>query len=254
MFFHSDIKGNDLPPKTLCLTYDDGPGQTAGNGPGPRTLQLGRYLLAEDIQATFFMVGKYVEQHPDILPQLHSWGHLVGNHTYSHPGLVALAESGGDVVGEIARTDALIRTYASGSFIFFRAPYGNWRQKEPSEPHRDRPCSIVAEILNRSGKLNDYVGPVNWDISAADYDFWRRGAAAEECAAAYLQKVERLGKGIILMHDSSEEEIARLNNRTFEATRIIVPVLKQKGYRFVRLDRVPQVIAAMHSKSGVRSP
>src|SRR6266699_1961532 len=50
-------------------------------------------------------------------------GHTIGNHTYSHPGLVALAEAGGDVVGEIARTDALIREHTSGKPIFFRAPY-----------------------------------------------------------------------------------------------------------------------------------
>ena len=242
MFFDRDIKGNDLPPKTLCLTYDDGPGETSGDGPGPRTLELGRYLFSEGIQATFFVVGKNVEAHPQVLPHLRAWGHLIGNHTYSHPGLVALAESGGDVIGEIARTDALIRSYASGTHVFFRPPYGNWRQKQPPDYQPDNPRSIVAEILNRSGRFEDYVGPVNWDISAADYDFWRRGASAKECAAAYLQKIECLGKSIVLMHDSSEEEIVRCNNLTCAMTQLLVPSLKERGYHFVRLDRVPQVI------------
>jgi peptidoglycan/xylan/chitin deacetylase (PgdA/CDA1 family) len=254
MFFDSDIKGSELPPKILCLTYDDGPGQTIADGPGPRTLELGRYLFLQNIQATFFMVGKSAEEYPDILPQLHAWGHLIGNHTYSHPGLVALAEAGGDVIGEIARTDVLIRPYASAPPVFFRPPYGNWRQKQPPDNRDDKPRSLVADILNRSGMFTDYVGPVNWDISAADYDFWRRGATAQECAAAYLQKIEQLGKGIILMHDSSEDEAVRLNNRTLEMTKIIVPVLKEKGFHFVRLDRVPQVMAAMREKSVVPGP
>jgi hypothetical protein len=123
--------------------------------------------------------------------------------------LVALAEAGGDVIGEVTKTDVIIRPYVSAPVIFFRAPYGNWRQKDPRDGQTDLPISIVADILNRSGEFPNYVGPVNWDISAADYDSWRRGASAEECAAAYVQKIERLGRGIVLMHDSSEEEAVR---------------------------------------------
>ena len=39
-----------VPAKTLCLTYDDGPGATTGNGPGPRTAQLAEYLHNEGIR------------------------------------------------------------------------------------------------------------------------------------------------------------------------------------------------------------
>src|SRR5215216_6588739 len=108
MFFDLDIKGDQLPPKTVCLTYDDGPGETDGPGAGPRTGELGRFLFEQGIAATFFVIGRHAEVHPHLLPQLQRWGHLIGNHTYSHPGLVALALAGGDVVGEIAQTDTLI--------------------------------------------------------------------------------------------------------------------------------------------------
>src|SRR4051794_34502098 len=164
MFFDQDLKGADLPPRTLCLTYDD--------GPGPDTLELGRYLFAEGICATFFVIGRHAEEHGDVLAQLSAWGHRIGNHTYSHPGLVALAEAGGDVVGEVVRTDALIRPHTPDGVVFFRAPYGNWRQKRPGTD-QDTDTSIVAEVLNRSGRFPDYIGPVNWDISAADYDYWK---------------------------------------------------------------------------------
>lgn len=247
MFFDRDIKGDRLPPGTLCLTYDDGPGHTGGSGPGPRTLELGHYLFEEGIQATFFVVGRHVEHHGDVLRSLQAWGHLIGNHTYSHPGLVALAEAGGDVIGEVAKTDALIRRYVLSPVVFFRAPYGNWRQKEAPDSQVDKPASIVATILNGSGKFEDSIGPINWDISAADYDYWRRGASAEECATAYLEKIEQLGRGIVLMHDSSEEEAVRRNNRTLETTQRIVPVLKERGYHFVRLARIPQVQEAVRA-------
>jgi peptidoglycan/xylan/chitin deacetylase (PgdA/CDA1 family) len=245
MFFDRDIKGNRLPPKTLCLTYDDGPGETAGDGPGPRTPELARYLAEQGIRATFFVVGRRAERHPDILAQLRDGGHLVGNHTYSHPGLVSLALSGGDVVAEVARGDEVIRPYVSGGVVYFRAPYGNWREKRAPGSAEDRAVSIVAEALNRSGRFRRDVGPVNWDISGHDYDYWREGASAEACAREYLERIEHAGRGIVLMHDSSVDEALRANNRTLEVTRLIVPALREQGYRFVGLDAVPQVESAV---------
>jgi peptidoglycan/xylan/chitin deacetylase (PgdA/CDA1 family) len=245
MFFDRDIKGNRLPPKTLCLTYDDGPGETAGDGPGPHTRALARSLFEQGVPATFFLVGARAARHPDILRDLCAWGHLVANHTYSHPGLVQLALSGGDVVEELARTEEVIRPHVAGDVVFVRAPYGSWREKKGPGNAEDRGVSIVAERCNRSGRLRRQVGPVNWDISGHDYDYWRRGDAAEVCLREYLERIETAGRGIVLMHDSSEEEAVRVNNRTLELTRLLVPVLKGKGYRFVRLDEVPQVRSAV---------
>src|SRR5947209_4432807 len=159
MFFHHDLKGSDLPPGTLCLTYDD--------GPGPDTAGLGEFLHTEGIAATFFVIGRNAEHQETLVRQLRARDHLVGNHTYSHPGLVALALAGGDVAGEIARTDAVIR---QDGVMLFRAPYGNWREKETPDGTEDKRTSIVADILNRCGRFEHYVGPVNWDINGADYD------------------------------------------------------------------------------------
>ncbi len=240
MFHHQDIKGGRLPRGTVCLTYDD--------GPGAHTRELGRYLFEEGIAATFFVVGSHAEPQRDVLAQLQSWGHLIGNHTYSHPGLVSLALAGGDVAGELKKTDDIIRPYVSGEVVLFRAPYGNWREKAP-ESDEDQEVSLIADILNRDGRFADYVGPINWDIVAEDWDCWRQGVSAEECARRYLAESEHVGGGIILMHDSSEEEFVRLRNQTMQMTKILVPLLKERGYHFVRLDAVPQVreaIAATH--------
>jgi peptidoglycan/xylan/chitin deacetylase (PgdA/CDA1 family) len=202
-------------------------------------------LFEQGIAATFFVLGRRVEAHPNVLAQLQSWGHLIGNHTYSHPGLVALAVAGGDVVGEIAQTDALIRAAVASPVTFLRAPYGNWREKVAPDSDADQQTSIVAEILNRSGRFPHYVGPINWDISSLDWEFWGRGDPADRCATALLQRVERIGRGIILMHDSSDDPAIQANNRTPEATQLLVAALKQRGHRFVRLDEIPQVQSAM---------
>jgi peptidoglycan/xylan/chitin deacetylase (PgdA/CDA1 family) len=249
MLLHHDIKGAGLPPKTLCLTYDDGPGETDGDGPGPKTSRLAEYLCQEGIAATFFVVGQHAEQFPETLPRLARYGHAIGNHTYSHPGLVSCALAGGDVVGEIARTDAIIRPHVRRNTTLLRAPYGNWRETLPPPDNGDKPESIVADILNASGQFDDVIGPVNWDISACDYDFWRAGASAAEAAEAYFQEIERVGQGIVLMHDSSDEAAIRANQRTCELTRLLVPRLKASGYRFVDLYDVPQVGALLAQRA-----
>jgi hypothetical protein len=64
-------------------------------------------------------------------------------------------------------------------------------------------------------------------------------------SASNLEKIQAVEKGIVLMHDSSEEEAVRARNRTLELTKLIVPILKGRGYRFVRLDSVPQVQRAI---------
>jgi peptidoglycan/xylan/chitin deacetylase (PgdA/CDA1 family) len=236
MFHHQDLKGDGLPRGVVCLTYDD--------GPGPHTRELGRYLFAEQIAATFFVMGRHAESQRDTLEQLRDWGHIIGNHTYSHPGLVALALAHGDMVGELKKTQEIIRPYITSEAVLFRAPYGNWREKKPDSAE-DSDVSVVADILNRSGQFGDSVGPINWDIVAEDWECWRQGLSAEECARRYLAETERIGGGIILMHDSSEEESVRSRNQTMQMTKILVPELKKRGYRFVRLDVVPQVRKAI---------
>jgi peptidoglycan/xylan/chitin deacetylase (PgdA/CDA1 family) len=245
MFFNIDIKGDGLPAGTLCLTYDDGPGMTRGNGPGPRTSELGDFLAEWGIPATFFVIGRHAEHHRDVLSRLAEWGHPVGSHTQSHPGLVALANAGGDVVGELTRTDKLIKECVSQPVTFFRAPYGNWREKEGTDGSPDRPTSIVAGILNRSDALEDHVGPVNWDISGHDYDYWQSCRTAGECVRECLERIERIGRGIVLLHDSSEDESTRSRNLTCCVTRKLVPELVARGFRIVRLDEIPQVQSAM---------
>lgn len=233
MFQHQDIKGHHLPRGMVCLTYDDGPGR--------HTRELGRYLGEEQIAATFFVMGRHAAAQRETLAYLRACGHLIGNHTYSHPGLVALALAGGDVVGELKRTDRIIRPYVLSEAVLFRAPYGNWREKIAPDSDQDRDTSLVADILNTSGEFGDYVGPVNWDIVAEDWACWREGISAEECARRYLAETERIGGGILLMHDSSEERAMQRRNQTMSMTKILVPLLKARGYQFVRLDAVPQV-------------
>src|SRR5437870_956694 len=110
MFLDRDICGVSLPPRTVCLTYDD--------GPGPQTMEVARYLYRRHIAACFFVMGQHAAQFPATMARLRDWGHIVGNHTHSHPGLVDFALAGGDIAGEIAITHEIIKPYVVGETIF----------------------------------------------------------------------------------------------------------------------------------------
>src|SRR5271165_3369399 len=67
--------------RQLALTYDDGPND-------PHTLRLLEVLAKYNVKATFFLIGRYLKQRPDIACELVRGGHVVGNHTFSHPNLI----------------------------------------------------------------------------------------------------------------------------------------------------------------------
>ena len=241
------ITGDSLPAMALCLTFDDGPGgpgdrarrQYRSRKPwiGPRTLDLAQYLSDQDVPATFFMVGKFASDLPEILPQIESLGHLIGNHTYDHPNLVDYAAAGGDVVSQVARTDGLVHNWIDAPVVFFRPPYGSW------DPN------VAASLNSNMTAALSHLGPIGWDIDAGDWASWKNGQDPQTCSKNYMQEIETKGRrGIILMHDcSADMEVAKRANRTFELVQLLIPVLKQRGYQLVRLDKVPDIIDRMQS-------
>jgi len=67
--------------KVLALSYDDGPND-------PWTMKLLEVLAKHQVQATFFMLGRYVEQRPEIARAVSAAGHAIGNHGFSHQNLI----------------------------------------------------------------------------------------------------------------------------------------------------------------------
>src|SRR5579862_7089155 len=67
--------------KQIALTYGDGPND-------PHTLHLLDVLAKNNVRATFFMIGRFVKERPDIARAVAKAGHVIGNHTYNHPLLI----------------------------------------------------------------------------------------------------------------------------------------------------------------------
>jgi len=222
---HSIIHSGLRDGHTIALTFDDGPNaNTAG------VLDV---LKANNLKATFFIVGKMAHTHPALLARIAAEGHLLANHSASHPELTssfdddpsALIYQLKDVHDQIAplmkQTDTL----------YFRAPYGYWR-------------SAHAAILNADPALRNYVGPIYWDeggdlsmrdgyiMSSADWACWKHKLDAHACAKGYLREIRRGNGGVVLMHC--------IHTQSADLVADVVPPLIEEGYTFVRLDQMPE--------------
>src|SRR5262245_43692171 len=71
------VRRGPVDQQAVALTFDDGPDPVFT----PRILDI---LAQFGIQATFFVIGKQVERHPEIVRAIADAGHEVGNHTYTH--------------------------------------------------------------------------------------------------------------------------------------------------------------------------
>ncbi|MGH6870914.1 MAG: polysaccharide deacetylase family protein [Rhizomicrobium sp.] len=220
--FHSGLRGTH----TVALTFDDGPNYNT-----PAVLDA---LKANNVKATFFIVGRMAKAYPDILARVAAEGHLLGNHSATHPLLgkhyVAHPEL---LIEQIRSVDELIRPLMpAGTTFYFRAPYGSWR-------------TAHAAVLNADPVLKTYVGPIYWDeggdiamsadgyvMSAADWDCWHRRWDADICAKGYLREIRRKDGGVVLMHC--------IHRQSGDLVAAIVPPLMEEGYTFVRLDQIPE--------------
>lgn len=99
----------------LAITFDDGPNPSLT----PKLLDL---LEQHGARATFFVIGKYARECPELLKQTASRGHVVANHTETHPNL--FWRKPGGIKDELRKcTDAIGETLGMAP-KWFRPPYG----------------------------------------------------------------------------------------------------------------------------------
>lgn len=101
----------DSDSKIAYLTFDDGPTTKMTN----KILDI---LDEEDVVATFFVVGKHVKEHPEIVKRAYESGHYIGNHTYSHDNNI-IYKSAENFLFEIISTDLAISEAIRNQRLFF---------------------------------------------------------------------------------------------------------------------------------------
>jgi len=199
-----EIFGNDFAPKTVALTFDD--------GPHPKyTDQVLALLRKYGLRACFFELGvnlgtvadgaAKLGPTADIARRVMDSGHTIANHSYSHPVLPKLAEAARD--SEIDRTTLLLEKVAGRKPDLFRAPYGA-RNKQ-----------IIDRVTSQG------LRSVMWTIDSLDW----ADPVPESIAMRVLKELQEKQKGIILFHDIHKQSVLALPS--------VIEELQRQDYTFL---------------------
>lgn len=208
-------------PKQIALTYDDGPND-------PHTLNLLEVLARHDVKATFFLIGQFVREKPEIARAVAKAGHEIGNHTDSHPNLFWTGRA--KLFQELAGCERSLEAAIGAHATLFRPPYGLRRP-------------AVLRFV-RSQNLT----PVMWSVTCYD---WKPTTAdrVERHATRQIAKQKDRGK-IVLMHDGGHHGMGADRGHTVEATDRIIRRYKEEGYNFVTVSQMMAAGTASASSAG----
>jgi peptidoglycan/xylan/chitin deacetylase (PgdA/CDA1 family) len=188
---HDFLRRNEI-----ILTFDD--------GPWPTTPAVLKALADHCVKATFFPIGKHATYYPEILRQVAEAGHTVGSHTWSHRNLARMKpdEAKAEIEKGISAVEFALGKPAAPFFRF---------------PVLQHPPAIVTYLGERN------VGIFSTDLDS--FDFKMR--TADRVISSVLTKLEKHGKGIVLMHDFQKV--------TAEAVPELLKRLKDAGYKVVHM-------------------
>src|SRR5471032_423684 len=191
-----------LRAKELVLTFDDGPWPVTT----PKVLDA---LKHECVRATFFLLGKNVEPHPELARRELAEGHSIGHHTYSHPLLdhMPLAKAEAEINHGIEEDEYAV--------------YGQ-RRTDPITPFFRFPgFASNRALLDRMSERGIVV--FGADVWASDWDLM----SPDQELRLILSRIDHVGRGIVLFHDTKEQTARMLPEFLRE--------LKKRGYRIVHV-------------------
>jgi len=195
--------------KQIALTYDDGPND-------PHTLRLLEVLARHEVHATFFMIGRYVRQRPDIVLDVARAGHVIGNHTLTHPLLIF--ESAAQTRTELVECRAALTDAVGKHSNLFRPPFGGRRP-------------VTLRIARDLG-----FETVMWNVTGYDWN---------APSAAHVEKKvmgQMRGGDVILLHDGGHRAMGADRGPTVIATDNLIRKYKDQGFQFMTVTEMMEEV------------
>ena len=193
--------------KIAYLTFDDGPTLKA-------TGKILDILKEENIKATFFVVGKHVKEHPELVKRAYDEGHYIANHGYNHDNS-KLYKSSDSFISEIKNTDIEIgkaigvEDYCSHVFRFpngYMSPNNKAKKKEAAK--------LLADM----------------NYTYIDWNCLNNDSVKKYSNSQLLKNLKKSSKNkgtlVVLMHDTSDV------NDTPSILKDSIDYLKSQGYEF----------------------
>jgi peptidoglycan/xylan/chitin deacetylase (PgdA/CDA1 family) len=184
----------------VVLTFDDGPWLV-------NTPSVLKTLAEECTTGIFFPIGKHATYYPEILKQVAAAGHTIGSHTWSHANLNNKKLTEDQRKEEIEKGFSAVKLALGGASPapFFRFP-----------------------ALQHPPEMVTYLGTRNIAMFSCDLDsFDFKARNAQQVIDVTMKKLDKLGKGIILLHD--------FHKHTAEALPELLHRLKAGGYKVVQM-------------------
>jgi peptidoglycan/xylan/chitin deacetylase (PgdA/CDA1 family) len=207
LFGRTLIAGDD--PSEVALTFDDGPNDAAT----PRLLEV---LARHGAHATFFAMGSFARQQPEIVRQIVAAGHLLGNHTMSHPKLSV--QPAARVRQELADCNAVLEDITGVPIQYFRPPFGARR------PY----------VLRAARELG--LTPVLWNVTGYDWKPIGVDGILRNLEAGIARNRRRGLGSNLLLHDGGQTAMGLPRIDTVRAVDRLLTAHAGTTTRFVTVD------------------
>ncbi len=191
--------------RKLALTFDDGPN-------GKFTRELLEVLNRHGARATFFLIGRYVAQQPDVVREIVAAGHAIGNHTFTHPNLIFVSQ--GRLRREVEDCGKAIGEAVGKAPSLFRPPFGG-----------RRPGSLP--VVSSMG-----MAPIMWNVTGFDWN----ATSADQVERKVSSHIR--GGDVILLHDGSHLRLGYDRSFTVTATERLITKYKEQGFEFVTVTEL----------------
>ncbi len=161
-------------------------------------------LSENNVKATFFMVGDWINKFPDAVKKIYDSGNEIANHSESHAHVNNLSYEKN--VEQINKCSDRIKSITGSPTTLYRGPYGEYN-----------------DTVVKAAKDNNHM-MIQWNIDTLDYN----GLTGDQM----WERIEtKLDKGsIILMHNGTENTALSLD--------MIIKNIKNKGYNLVTVSEL----------------